>query len=386
MRRRTTRPWRYWRVVNALLVVLLVVLPMGFVFQRLWTLTDDGAVFHAAERDGVAWVRPLTKLLAELVDAQVATSAGVAVDVSAVRAVVGEVSRIEKDHGDPLHIHRRWQPMPDQIDAVLSRPVTGPNASVAYAVPIEMTQSLLGTIGDASMIVRDPGVDAYYMIRTAVFDVPDVVVNAGRLTTSARDLASRAGTKPPLAADPRAAVALDRITRAAEAIRVGPRSAADETSGEAASIALLKPLDAFAAATDELAEAARAPIQNPAEPLADLDRARQVAHTASLALENAALDSLDALLQNRLNHIASERRSELLAGAAIVLAAGLLWLVNRSAERGPKPAARPEIGSPNRTNHLHRRPRFRRSAEHGPDSDGATHGDREPALQPTGLR
>ena len=52
--------------------------------------------------------------------------------------------------------------MPDQIDAVLSQPVTGPNASVAYAVPIEMTQSLLGTIGDASMIVRDPGVDAYY--------------------------------------------------------------------------------------------------------------------------------------------------------------------------------------------------------------------------------
>ena len=356
---------------------------MGFVFQRLWTSTEDGAVFHAAERDGVAWVRPLTTLLAGLVDAQVATSAGVAVDVSAVRAAVGEVSRIEKDHGDPLHIHQRWQPMPDQIDAVLSQPVTGPNASVAYAVPIEMTQSLLGTIGDASMIVRDPGVDAYYMIRTAVFDVPDVVVNAGRLTTAARDLASRAGAKPPLAADPRAAVALDRITRAAEAIRVGPRSAADETSGEAASIALLKPLDAFTAATDELAEAARAPVQNPAESLADLDRARQVAHTASLALETAALDSLDALLQERLNHITFERSSELLAGAAIVLAAGLLWLINRP-ERGPKPAARPEIGSPNRTNHPHRRPRFRRSAERRPEADGA---DREPvAPQPTGRR
>ena len=276
--------------------------------------------------------------------------------------------------------------MPDQIDAVLSQPVIGPTASVAYAVPIEMTRSLLGTIGDASMIVRDPGVDAYYMIRTAVFDVPDVVVNAGRLATTARDLASRPGAKPPLAADPRASVALDRITRAAEAIRVGPRSAADETSGEAASIALLKPLDAFIAATDELAEAARAPVQNPAEPLADLGRARQAAHTAALALETATLDSLDALLQERLNRIAFERTSELLAGAAIVLAAGLLWLANRH-ERGPKPAARPEIGSPNRASHPHRRPRFRRSAERGPDFDGADHGDREPvALQPTGLR
>ena len=167
--------------------------------------------------------------------------------------------------------------MPDQIDAVLARPVTGPNASVAYAVPIEMTQSLLGRIGDASTIVRDPGVDAHYMISTAVFDVPDVIVNAGRLTSSARDLASRAGTDA-ARRRPQSRRCVDRITRAAEAIRVGPRSAADETSGEAASIGLLKPLDAFVAATDELAEAARAPIQNPAEPQADLDRARQVAH------------------------------------------------------------------------------------------------------------
>ena len=99
----------------------------------------------------------------------------------------------------------------------------------------------------------------------------------------------------------------------------------------------------------ELAEAARAPVQNPAESLADLDRARQAAHTAALALETAALDSLDALLQERLNRITFERSSELLAGAAIVLAAGLLWLINRPERGQTKPAARPEIGSPNRT-------------------------------------
>ena len=52
-------------------------------------------------------------------------------------------------------------------------------------------------------------------------------------------------------------------------------------------------------------------------------------HTSSLALETAALDSLDALLQRRMDHLAVERSNQLLAGAAVVLAAVLLWLFNR---------------------------------------------------------
>jgi hypothetical protein len=384
MTRRMIRASRFRLVVNALVIVLLIALPMGFVFQRLWASTTDGARFQAAEREGVAWVRPLTNLLAVLVDAQVAATAGIAVDIAAVRAAVGEVSRVEQEHGDPLHIHQRWEPMPQQIDAVLTQQLSGPNATAAYAVPIKITQSLLGTIGDASMIVRDPGVDAYYLIKTSVYDVPDVIVNAGRLTATARDPAAGTGASAPLAADPRAAVALDRIVLAAEVIRIGPRSAADETSGETASSDLLKPLDAFTAATDELTEAALALGQNQPERLADLDRARKVVHEASLALETAALDSLDALLQERLSDIAFQRSGELLAGAAIVLAGILLWLVNRSA-RGQGPGVTPiQIQPPDRLDHARRRHQRPRPA---PEPGGADHSDPEPALaQPTGQR
>ena len=185
MGRRTGRSQRHRVVINALLVVLLVLLPLGYVFQRLWVSIEDGAQFHAAENEGVAWVRPLTRLLATLVDAQVTATAGATVDIPAVRAAVGEVSRVEQDHGDPLNIRNRWGPMPDQIDAVIARQMSGPNALTAYAVPIEMTQSLLGTISDASTLVRDPGIDAHYLIETTVVDVPDVIVNAGRLAGTA---------------------------------------------------------------------------------------------------------------------------------------------------------------------------------------------------------
>jgi hypothetical protein len=379
MRRQTTRPVRYRVVVNTLLIVLLVLLPLGYVFQRLWVSNADGAQFNSAEREGIVWVRPLSKLLAALVDAQVTATAGTTVDVSAVRSAVGEVSRVEQDHGDPLDISQRWSPMPDQIDAVLAQQVTGPNALAAYAVPIEITQSLLGRVSDASTIVRDPGVDAHYLIDTTVVDIPEVIVNAGRLAGSARD---RSGVRTPLAVDPQAAVALDRITRAATAIRVGPRSAADETTGESATIGLLKPLDAFIAATDGLAQVVAAPTQDPAAAQANLDRARVQVHTSSLALETAALDSLDALLQRRTDHIAVERSNQLLAGAAVVLAAVLLWLSNRPAGRSVLGSAGAE--SP-RLEHPHRR---RKPADSSaPEPDGTDDNEFDPTVpQPTGSR
>ena len=133
-------------------------------------------------------------------------------------------------------------------------------------------------------------------------------------------------------------------------------------------------------------EAALVASQNPAQPLADLDRARDVVHGASLALETAALDSLDALLQDRLTHSASERSNQLLAGAAIMLAAGLLWLVNRSAG-GPRPGAGIEIRLPDRSD-LHRRSRLRGRAERSAsDSDDEIHTEQKSAApQPAGLQ
>jgi hypothetical protein len=386
MRRRTGRSQRHRVVVNALLVVLLVLLPLGYVFQRLWVSIEDGARFHAAESEGVAWVRPLTKLLATLVDAQVTATAGAIVDVQAVRAAVGEVSRVEADHGDPLNIRHRWDPMPDQIDALLAQQISGPRALTAYAVPIEMTQSLLGTAGDASTLVRDPGIDAHYLIKTTVVDVPDIIVNVGRLAGTANDLAARPGVQTALAADPRAAVALDRITRAAAAIRGGPRSAADETTGEAASIGLLKPLDALVAATDGLARAVTALSHNPAAAQTDFDTAQVQVRSSSFALETAALDALDALLQKRINDIAVERQNEVLAGLAIALAAVLLWLVNRSAG-GSAPGTAGIESHPSDHPHRRRRRLRRPAGDSAPEPAGIDDGEFDPAVpQPTGSR
>ena len=49
MRRPTAWPRRNRVVVSALIIVFLVLLPIGFVVQRLWASIEDGAQFNAAE-------------------------------------------------------------------------------------------------------------------------------------------------------------------------------------------------------------------------------------------------------------------------------------------------------------------------------------------------
>ena len=105
-------------------------------------------------------------------------------------------------------------------------------------------------------------------------------------------------------------------------------------------------------------------------------------HTSSLALETAALDSLDALLQRRIDHIAVERSNQLLAGAALVLAAVLLWLFNRPAGRsvlGSAGAERPRLEHP----HRRRKP----ADSSAPEPDGTDDNEFDPTVaQPTGSR
>ena len=124
---------------------------------------------------------------------------------------------------------------------------------------------------------------------------------------------------------------------------------------------------------------------NEAEAQVDLATAQVQVRTSSLALETAALDALDALLQKRMDDIAVERSNEVLAGAAIALAAVLLWLFNRSA--GGSVLGTPGMES-RRSDHPHRRRQLRRPADNSaPGPDGIDDSEFDPAvLRPTGSR
>jgi len=331
IRRGNKRPRRGLRITT-LIIAVLTLLPVAYVFNGFRTSTEEAMQVNAVQRAGAGYMRQLTTLLAALVDAQGAAVRGEPVSADAVREAIEQVSQVDKASGDPLEVRQRWSQLRAEIESALGKTVSGPAAMGTYAEAIGLTQALFSRIGDTSMIARNPGVDAQYLIDTAVVSVPEVIVNAGQVAGLARSAA---------ATDPRIAVALDRISRAAQVIRIGPHSGADQTTAGAATMNVLEPLDEFTAAADGLVQAASVPDFAAGQALADLDRALRRVRQAALGLDVAVLDALDALLGRRLIELDAQRRNILIAGVLIVTAAAalpfLLWLGSGGSSRRPAP-------------------------------------------------
>ncbi len=329
----------------AVAALIGILLPLGYVFGQFWSTTSDAADFAAGERRGIAYVRPLTRLLATLVDGQATAARRATVDVAAIRAAVDDVSGVDDQHGDALGVRQRWSAARAEIETTLARKAAG-DAQDEYAGPIGLIQALLGDLGRQTKIVRDPAVDAYHLVDTALFRVPEVIVNAGRIV--ALGPTARRGQ-----ADARSqlAVASDRIAQASNAINAGLRMSADSAQGGAIDLALLVPLDEFAASVDAFGKTTVALPTSDSAPavsdsaVAELAAAHRRLHRAAIALDSAVLASLDGLLDQRGDQVAGQRRNAILAALAAILAgAALLWSGTpgpAGAGRGASPPADP---------------------------------------------
>lgn len=313
--------------------LVTALLSLGYVFLGLWTSTGDAAAFIASERRGITYIRPLTGLLAALVDAQSAAVVGKTVDAAAVRAAVEDVNHVDGQLGSSLGIGQRWSKLPGKIESALNAKAIGQDALRTYAVPVALTQALLGEVGDLAKVVRDPELDAFHLVDAALFRVPEVIVNTGELAAvaHARERGQASGR------DQRLAVAQDRLVRAAEAISAGLRMGVDASAGDTIDLDLLDPLDEFAAAVDGLAKTAAA-LGGSGTSSADVEAARVGAHKAAVALESAMLAALDTSLQARANELAEQRRYAVLAGLLAGLATvAVLWL--RPPDAGTAPVS-----------------------------------------------
>jgi hypothetical protein len=319
MRRGNVRHMRGARIIIAV-AALLALFAVGYAYNGLLTSTRESERLLSVQRNGVEYIRPLTTLLASLVDAQRAAVRLESVPADNIRDAVKQIDgiqrEIERESGDRLDIRLAWSQLHGEVENVVNRKVSGPSAMPAYAVPIGLTQALLGRIGDTSMMVRDPRADAHYLIDTVLVQVPEVIVSAGEVTGLA---GSRTG-------DARFVVALDRISRTAEAVSAGPRSQTAQAGNGPATMSLLEPLDEFTAATDGLVQAASVSDLSDVRRLAGLDLALGRLQQAALRLDGAALDALEASLDARLGQLGTQQRNTIVAGVMFIVAVGvLLW-------------------------------------------------------------
>jgi len=324
------QPRRTVRMVVAVAVLAALLVPVGYLFSRLWSGTGDTVRSLDRDRAAVAYARPLTGLLAALLDAQNTGVIGGNVDPTDIRNAVDGVNKVDHQYGDPLGIRQRWGQVSHEIDAVLAQKPTGADAVGGYATSIGLAQVLLDRIADASKIAPTANLSGYHLIETGLQTLPAVTVNAGQVTALAHVLdlsttpsASRRTGIP----DPKLTVAQDRLSQAADDVTTGLRSGGDSAPNYPVDLALLGPLDEFAAAVDDLNQTVAGLTVPGSGARSRIDAANDRVQKAGLTLQAAILTAFDSQLTSQADTSAGQRRTLVLAGIVIALtAAGLLWL------------------------------------------------------------
>jgi hypothetical protein len=336
-RPRRAGPW----TAVAVLAVAVLLAPVTYLFVKLSATTATASATTASERAAVAYARPVDKLLAALLDGQYAGVRGAAVDVSAIRAAVDEVSTADRQYGDLLRVRPRWSQLSHEIDNALNQNPGGSDALRVYAGPIALTDALLGKVADGSQVTRDPGTGSYQLTQVALRNLPDVLVDAGQVSALAAP-ADASSAK----ADPRLAIAADRLVQAAAEVSTGLRAGTDAGASYAVDLNLLGPLDEFAAAADALSQTVSSPTRAATATPDAIDSANTQLKTKALALSAAVLDAFDRDLAAHADGYAGQRRVLVLAGVVIVLAiAAVLWLLvvgprRRTPNAPPAPPSR----------------------------------------------
>jgi hypothetical protein len=318
------QPRRTVQTILSVAVLGALLVPSGYLFTKLWSSTSDGIRTVGTERGGLAYARPLSKLLGTLLDAQAQAVVGGNVDDTPIRGAVDEVNAADRQAGDPLGVRQRWGQLSHEIDTVLGQKPTGSDAIPGYGTPIGLAQALLGRISDDVKVSPDFGPSGYHLVETALEDLPEVSVNAGQLTALAHVVDPSRKNAPP---DNRLTVAQDRAAQAASAVSVGLRAGGDPTSTFPVDLNMLGPLDEFAAAVDALTQTSAALAVPNSGARNQIDAVDERVQKAALTLEAAVLTAFDSQLTSRAGGYDTQRRDLLVAGVVIALAAAvLLWL------------------------------------------------------------
>lgn len=332
---------RIWRArIRTLLLVVLPLLTVGLfavVFRQSWTSNSADARFATDERSRVAYLRPLNHLVGALVEARSAAVQGTAIDAGAVESAVGLVDAADRQYRDVLHTGQRWATVRARINAEVAKPGSGPAALTTFSESLTLVLDLVQRVGDTSDLILDPQLDSYYIMNTALLRLPQVIVAAGY----AGDLATLA-TGGTLTPDNllRVAVARHDVAEGAADASAGLNRSIETTSRDELGANLAGQLDGFRAAVDQLAPSSVLGAQTGPVDVDSLPPAAGTVRVTALALGDAVLSELDALLAGRQDSLTGQRRIAIgVAVGVVVLAILLLWLARPRGTPAPPSAA-----------------------------------------------
>ncbi len=338
----TVNPRRWSpRTLGLIGLPVIVAVLFSVALVQSWIASTKDLNFAQAERQGIAYLQPLTEILDKMVDAQSTTVEGGVADSSGLQQGISAVDAVEKKYGDALGSGQRWTDLRGRINTLINQRPSGEPAYRAYTDVVQLVVELINKIADSSNLVLDPVLDSYYLMDATVLRLSEVTVFAGRASDLARLANSVTNPAERAQAETRIGVARYQVARESEGIATGLRKAMDATSSSSLGPAITTQLDTFRSAVDEFVP--------PVTLLQDLNQV----DTATLALKagevreaarklnTATLTELDKLLESRVNQVGVSRMQTLgLGSLALLFSALVLWAMAKGGRR-EKPVVAP---------------------------------------------
>jgi hypothetical protein len=332
-------PARRVAVAVGLAVVLLA--PLVFVFAQFWAAKSGELEFNRDERRGVRYLGPMTELVSVVTEQQSAMIRGQPVDGVRVQRAITGVDEADEEVGAQLRTTELWALLRQRVlDVTANDFADRAEAYTAYSEVVDLGMTLVRKVGDTSNLILDPILDAYYVMNATLLRIPELIVDSGRYADLAY-ITTRSDAPGSVATTAQLVTARNRVATAAEDLGAGLEKAFNDTSSETLGPGLLRPLDDFRTAVDDLAPTTSllAPMPSRLQASAVADQQDGV-QRATMTLDAVALRELDQLLADR---VAAIRLAQLTVLAALivgVVVAAAIVVLAAPVRRPAGPAAR----------------------------------------------
>jgi hypothetical protein len=313
------RPTRTRSALAALLTVLILV-PAGYLFYRVWQANDEARDSTKLEQQGVEYLTNLSPLISSLAESESSALQGVSAAPASVTAAVARVGAVDQRLGEALGTRERWAGLRDKIGRL---PGVAGDPTTVFQAHVEVTDLALGlydTVRNNSTLVRDPDNDLSHLQQAVAVDLPNTVVQVNRMGDLSLMLANVRGNSSQRAAQqaalgPQFGAAVQTVGTAVASLTDNLQAAVDDTNSPTLSGNLVTSLDSFRRGVENLTRGA-----NPgAAPVAATMATAQTQLQTSLnGLAGVTLREMGKLLDDRLDTL-NTKRIEALAAAALVL-------------------------------------------------------------------
>ena len=317
------RPSRFRAGLAAVLTVLILV-PTGLLFLRVWQQNQDERDHTKQEQQGVEYLTALSPLVSALAEAQSSALQNIPEPPAALTAAVAQISAVDQRLGESLGTRERWTGLRDKIGRL---PAVAGNPIQIFQAHVEVTDlslALYDSVLDNSGLSRDPDNDVAHLQDALGADLPGTVVQVSRMGDLSLLVANITGTAREQAQAqqilaPQFGAAVQAVNTNVSRLTDNLQAAVDDTQSTTLSGSLVTTVDGFRRGVEAFIRGA-SPGGTAKPNSAAMATAQSQLQTSLSSLSGVLVRETNGLLSDRLDELDSKRLQALvLAGAAVLL-------------------------------------------------------------------